>query len=182
MLNRLSPIEEVLKLIHTFINELVWKKTPDYEPYRSVFSAKEWSSVKTEFRKLKEACQADGFSKPCVTQYLADLPDANRPNKEVQTAVADCFETRKEELRKYLLSQAHSITGVGQVLKDIDWSVSVVMSGDTMASMRQPLMNLTLHLEGDAGRTTERLELSQDELKSLITSMDAAYKSSLQML
>ena len=182
MLNRLSPIEEVLKLIHTFINELVWRKTPDYEPYRVVFSSKEWSSFKIEFRKLKEACQAEEFSKPCVTQYLTDLPEANRPSKEVQTAITDCFETRKEELHTYLLSQADNITGAGQVLKDIDWSVSLVMSSDTMASMRQPLMNLTLHLEGDEGRTSKQLELSQDELKSLVTSMDAAYKSSLQML
>ncbi|KAI6657470.1 COMM domain-containing protein 8 [Oopsacas minuta] len=182
VLNKLSPIEEVLKLVHLFINELVWSKPPEFEHYRSIFTSKEWSSFKLEFNKLKEACQADGFAKSIVLKYLADLPEDRKPTIEIQTAIAECFETRKEELHKYLLSETDSITGVGNVLKDIDWSVNVVMASDTMGSLRQPLLNLTLHMEGDEGRNTEQLELSHDELKMLITSMDAAYKSSLQML
>ena len=181
-LNKLATVEEVVKLMHSFINELVWKKPPDYEPYRGILTSKEWSLLKIEFRNLKEACQADVFSKPCVTQYLSELSDAKRPSKDIQTAIVDCFDTRSEELRTYLLAETDSITGVGQVLRDVDWSVSLVLASDTMGSMRQPLMKLSLHMEGDEGRTTQHLELSQDELKMLINSMETAYKSSLQML
>ena len=182
ILNKLASVEEVIKLIHSFINELVWNKPPEFEPYRSVLTSKEWSILKIEFRNLKQACQAEAFSKSRVTQYLSELSEANQPNKEIQIAIVDCFATRSEELRTYLLSETDSITGAGQVLRDVDWSVSLVLASDTMGSLRQPLMKLSLHMEGDEGRTTKHMELSQEELKMLINSMDTAYKSSLQML
>ena len=182
ILNKLATVEEAVKLIHLFINELVWKKPPEYDAYRRGLTSKEWSLFKIGFRNLKEACQADSFSKPRVSQYLSQLPDNKQPSREIQIAIVECFDTRSEELRRYLLAETDSITGVGQVLTDVDWSVSVVLASDTMGSLRQPLMKLTLHTEGDEGRATHHLELSQDELKVLINSMDTAYKTSLQML
>ena len=182
VLNKLTPVDEVSKLIHSFVNELVWGKPPEYEPYRTIFTSKEWSQIKKEFQKLKEACQSAGFCKPRVTEYLSEHPDIDKVSKGVQAAIVECFEDREKELHAYLLDQTENISGVGGVVKDVDWSVNLVLGSDTMSSLREPLLNLSLHTEGDAGRETEHLELSIDELKMLINSMDAAYKSSLQLI
>lgn len=177
---KLANTDEISRLVHAFIDKEVWEKPVNFEKYREVFTTKEWNSLKHGFSHLVEKCQKANFSESALKSYFAslniDIPD------HVQSSIIECFEGRSDQLKTFLLEKCNEVSGTGEVLKDVDWSVSVVMGSDSMSNMKQPLMSLALCTSGDQGDKTHNFEFSQDELRTMIASMDAAYRSSLQFI
>jgi hypothetical protein len=52
------------------------------------------------------------------------------------------------------------------------------MATDKLANMREPVLSLDLDIKEKAGMKQVSVELSKDELKELITSLEAANKVS----
>ena len=52
------------------------------------------------------------------------------------------------------------------------------MATDKLANMREPVLSLDLDIKGKTGMKQVSMELSKDELKDLITTLDAANKVS----
>ena len=62
-------------------------------------------------------------------------------------------------------------------LKDFDWSVRLVLSTDTISTLRKPLLMLRFEANLPDGSTkTQILELTTDELKGFLDSLKAAQK------
>jgi hypothetical protein len=54
----------------------------------------------------------------------------------------------------------------------------LVMATDKLANMREPVLSLDLDIKEKTGMKQVSVELSKDELKELITSLEAANKVS----
>ena len=60
-------------------------------------------------------------------------------------------------------------------LRDFDWSARIVLASDKISGLKQPLVILKLFLDkGDGELEEKEIELSKQELNSLLTSLKQA--------
>ena len=64
-------------------------------------------------------------------------------------------------------------------LKDFDWQLKLIMSSDKLSNIHQPVVAVDFTILTSGGKTQNKtLEMSKDELKRFLTSIEAANRVS----
>ena len=102
-----------------------------------------------------------------VTQTSTQLPNS------ISEIFHNVVNSRSSEIRRQIIEDASTFSPF--YLKDIDWTVKLVLASDCASVLRQPLLMVTLYLASRTGVSkTVKLELNQTELDSLIESLTQA--------
>jgi hypothetical protein len=107
-------------------------------------------------------------------QIKSDLDELG-VSDETAGVVVDVVAARRVEVTAHLKEHAATQTVSSAYLADFDWSVRLVMSSDRMASMREPVLLLSLSLGGCGGEKRDMtVELSRSQLDTLLATCDDA--------
>ncbi|XP_038947639.1 COMM domain-containing protein 8 isoform X1 [Rattus norvegicus] len=90
-----------------------------------------------------------------------------------------CLKSRKNEIKQALLGEIVDISCAQ--LQDFDWQLKLALSSDKIATLQMPLLNLHLDVKEDGEVKPYSVEMSKEELQSLISSLEAANKVVLQL-
>ncbi|GFQ67447.1 COMM domain-containing protein [Trichonephila clavata] len=99
---------------------------------------------------------------------LSSLP------QDFSNALNDCLSVRSSDLRNKLVEKTHEISPA--YLHNFDWKLKLTLASDKMAQINEPRLMLNLDISGDRDKTL-CLDLSKDELKMLIETMEKANKA-----
>ncbi|PIK60769.1 putative COMM domain-containing protein 8 [Apostichopus japonicus] len=108
-----------------------------------------------------------------LDETLAALPEPYRES------IFQCLSLRKDDLQAALVEQTLSISE--SYLRDFDWKIKYALASDKISSVEEPLVNLSLTVNEEGTNRTIPLEMNVNELKSFITSLEAAHKAVLQL-
>uniref|UniRef100_H0X9U8 COMM domain containing 8 n=2 Tax=Otolemur garnettii TaxID=30611 RepID=H0X9U8_OTOGA len=162
------PAELGPQLLHKIIDGICGRAYPLYQDYHSVWESKEWMHVLEDIIR---------FFKTVVGKTLSDeeiLQQLNQVNSFHQEAIMKCLKSRREELKQALLGEVIDISSAQ--LQDFDWQLKLALSSDKIATLQMPLLNLHLDVKENGEVKPYSVEMSKEELQSLISSLEAANK------
>ncbi|EDO26211.1 predicted protein, partial [Nematostella vectensis] len=110
---------------------------------------------------------------------ISDELDACVLKSESKQVILDCLLPRYDEVRAALVATTAGITSAQ--LKDFDWKLKMVLASDKLASIRKPLVTIDFDIRRSDSDQHVSVELSQEELHSVITSLEAANKVIVQL-
>ncbi|XP_077984562.1 COMM domain-containing protein 8-like [Glandiceps talaboti] len=88
-----------------------------------------------------------------------------------QKIIVNCYNVRKDEIRRMLLENTAAISQAH--FTDFDWKLKLAMANDKLASVHEPLVTLDLDLQEEQGKKSVTVEMNEEELKKMITSLEA---------
>uniref|UniRef100_A0A3B4A8U7 COMM domain-containing protein n=1 Tax=Periophthalmus magnuspinnatus TaxID=409849 RepID=A0A3B4A8U7_9GOBI len=165
LLNKFSD-SECRKLCHAVVDGVCGRKQPQREDYSAICSLEEWLDLNKFLAKL--FCLAAG-GHSSDEEVLAALSDAK--HKDILLSV---LKARRQELSRALLDKTTSISSA--VLSDFDWQLKLALSSDKISSLQTPLLSLSLDVRENGALRPVTMEMTRDELNTLISSLEAANK------
>lgn len=125
-------------------------------------------------------------------QNLPNLPE------DYKNEVINAINVRRDDLRAALVETTCAVSH--DSLNDFDWQVKVIdlnclgcfsvlcffvifqlaMASDSIASLHQPLATVDFNLPDNGSDKTVSVELSQEEMKKIIASLEACNRVSLK--
>lgn len=159
---------DVLKeLLHACVDEICGHPGPSYHKF---INSMDWSRAEYEgiYRLLSTLLRNPAslyMLEEKMPQEYHELPE------QVQRNILTCLKVRREHLTNALLMK-HYKSKLPTVV-DFDWRLKLVMGSSKMASLRESLLQLDLIVEDTESRRIINVELSKDELETLINTLDA---------
>eukprot|EP00920_Eleutheroschizon_duboscqi_P041180 GHVT01098638.1.p1 GENE.GHVT01098638.1~~GHVT01098638.1.p1 ORF type:complete len:181 (+),score=5.84 GHVT01098638.1:48-590(+) len=161
-------VDILRKLLHEVIDEICGRGAPAYETHKDVWDLEQWWNVTSTIRDIYKITMKNDWNKDQLNEKLDSI------SNEHKQAIIECLWLRHEELRQGLINRVASITSTQLV--DFDWQAKLVLSSDKVSHINQPLVSLDLYTE-EAGQTkSQTVELTKQDLSTLITSLDEANK------
>ncbi|XP_072313289.1 COMM domain-containing protein 8 [Eucyclogobius newberryi] len=170
LLNKLSDTD-CRKLCHAVVDGVCGRKQPQREDYSATCSLDEWLDLNKSLSRL--FCFGSG-GHSSDEKVLAALSDTK--HKDVLLSV---LKARRQELSRALLDKTTSISSA--VLTDFDWQLKLALSSDKISSLQTPLLSLSLDVREKGVLRPVTMEMTREELNTLITSLEAANKVVLQL-
>ncbi|XP_021018243.1 COMM domain-containing protein 8 [Mus caroli] len=167
------PPEQGAGLLHKIIDGFCGRAYPAHQDYHSVWNSAEWKHVLEDVTTFFKAVVGKNFSEEETLQQL------NQLNSCHQEAVLKCLKSRRNEIKQALLGEIVDISCAQ--LQDFDWQLKLALSSDKIATLQMPLLNLHLDVKEDGKVKPYSVEMSKEELQSLISSLEAANKVVLQL-
>jgi len=158
---------DVLKeLLHACVDEICGRPGPSYHNF---VNSMDWSKAEYEgVYKLISSLLRNPASLYIMVdkmpQEYHELPE------QVQQNILTCLKIRREQLTNALLRE-HYKRKLPTVI-DFDWRSKLVMGSSKMASLRESLLQLDLIVEDEESRRIINLELTKDELDTMINSLE----------
>lgn len=151
-----------------FLNQMAdafcGQSVPSYEEYSQCWTLMEWWDVIT-------------YSK----DFFNHVVNTSEPIKEVeclpseyQVILLDFLNVRLEDMKEALIEKSHGVSSA--YLTDFDWRLKVNLSSDKLASLREPVLSLDFSIQQNNGSSLLSLDLSKEELKHLIDSLEEINK------
>jgi hypothetical protein len=160
------PLADVGQFLHKVLDGKCGRAGPSYTTYGKVWSLEEWWQLMDGCNALCAAYFSSAWTEQEVVEQLSDL------STEYQQIVVKTLTCRRDDVRH---SVVNSVNGISQAsLVDFDWKAKVAVSSDKMASVWEPLLMVNLSLNALGENKSVSLELDRDELKKLVTSLEAA--------
>eukprot|EP01104_Vermistella_antarctica_P004283 TRINITY_DN14767_c0_g1_i1.p3 TRINITY_DN14767_c0_g1~~TRINITY_DN14767_c0_g1_i1.p3 ORF type:complete len:214 (-),score=54.55 TRINITY_DN14767_c0_g1_i1:1106-1747(-) len=142
----------------------------------------EWEDLQPLVKGYTQLFRRAFYLDASMDQLLSELQsEANLPAKGA-AMIAQTYQGRLREVRAALSEDGSKIAR--SHLADFDWKVHLSMSSDKISSLQEPVLLLNLSLsendasgdksEGGVKKRDVLLELSKDELDSLIESLESA--------
>uniref|UniRef100_A0A3B4A8U3 COMM domain-containing protein n=1 Tax=Periophthalmus magnuspinnatus TaxID=409849 RepID=A0A3B4A8U3_9GOBI len=147
-------------LCHAVVDGVCGRKQPQREDYSAICSLEEWLDLNKFLAKL--FCLAAGG-------HSSDEEDI----------LLSVLKARRQELSRALLDKTTSISSA--VLSDFDWQLKLALSSDKISSLQTPLLSLSLDVRENGALRPVTMEMTRDELNTLISSLEAANKVVLQL-
>ncbi|XP_071847093.1 COMM domain-containing protein 8-like [Apostichopus japonicus] len=167
------PEKKFDALFHHTIDSLIRSSTPDYTKYSEVWTLEDWFGVLSDLKQIITIFSRSNLKKDELDETLAALPEPYRES------IFQCLSLRKDDLQAALVEQTLSISE--SYLRDFDWKIKYALASDKISSVEEPLVNLSLTVNEEGTNRTIPLEMNVNELKSFITSLEAAHKAVLQL-
>uniref|UniRef100_A0A3Q2QU24 COMM domain containing 8 n=1 Tax=Fundulus heteroclitus TaxID=8078 RepID=A0A3Q2QU24_FUNHE len=166
-LGRISPADCV-KLCHRVVDGLCGREPPCRSDYSATWSLEEWLQLLDLLTGLFRLAVGSDIPEE---QVLAKLSDVDHSHAE---AVLTVLKARHEEIRRALLDRTNGISSA--TLQDFDWQLKLALSSDKISSLNTPLLSLGLDVRENGALRPITMELSREELSTLISSLEAANK------
>ncbi|KAJ8028069.1 COMM domain-containing protein 8 [Holothuria leucospilota] len=167
------PEDKIDGLLHYSVDSLCRSCHPDYSKYSAIWTLEEWFNVLDSLKKILIFFAKSDLSKSEVSDALSPLPE------QIIAKIFDCLTVRRSDLHAALLQQTMSISEA--YLKDFDWKIKYALASDKISCVEEPLVTLSLTVSEEGCKKTIPVEMNAEELKSLITSLEAANKAVLQL-
>ncbi|KAM9341516.1 COMM domain-containing protein 8 [Symphorus nematophorus] len=173
LLSRLA-VTDCLKLCHRVVDGLCGREPPCRADYSSTWSLEEWLELLNSLTALFRVAVGSNSSDDEVLAGLSAVGSSSHAE-----AVLSVLRARREEIRRALLDRTNYISSA--TLQDFDWQLKLALSSDKIASLHTPLLSLSLDVRENGALRTVAMEMSREELNSLISSLEAANKVVLQL-
>ncbi|XP_075400489.1 COMM domain-containing protein 8 isoform X1 [Tenrec ecaudatus] len=167
------PAELGPQLLHKMIDGICGRAYPLYQDYQSVWDSAEWIHVREDITTFFKDVVGKSLSDEEISQQLSQL------NSFHQEAVMKCLRSRKDEIKQALLGEIVDISSAQ--LQDFDWQLKLALSSDKIATLQMPLLTLHLDVKEKGAVKPYSVEMSKEELQSLIESLEAANKVVMQL-
>lgn len=154
--------------MHQLIDGICKRGHPTYTDYSEVWTLQEWWAMVDKLENIIKDSVKETWTKDQILQSLNGLTD------ELKQNVIDAVNTRRDEIKNQLGAETCGISQA--VLSDFDWQVKLVLSSDKISSIQEPILSLDLDVQDNQSKQTHSIELDQQELKKLITSLEGANK------
>lgn len=161
-------IKQSKTVLHSIVDGLCKLGRPAYQQYGEIYSLPEWWSLQDSYSDFITHAVKEDSTKDELLQLMGDLPDSHK-----QTVI-DTISIRREDIRQSLKSRTNAISDA--VLTDFDWQVKLSLSSDKISSVQEPITSLDLDVQSQEGQQIHSLELSREDLKKLISSLEGANK------
>ncbi|XP_060070230.1 COMM domain-containing protein 8-like [Ylistrum balloti] len=168
LLLRKLESKQVSSVLHTLVDGVCHRCQPSYQDYSEVWSLQQWWNVVDAYQSLIKAAVRDALTKDMIYQELGSL------SEDLKQVVLDVINSRRDEVQNQLLGETHNISQA--VLSDFDWKVKLIMSSDKISSVQEPVVSLDLDVGAGQDSKIHSIELNQDELGKLISSLEGANK------
>lgn len=96
-------------------------------------------------------------------------------SKDFREAIENCYSARKEEIYQTIVKQ-NILDKVENLVENFDWKVKWIMGSSKMASLREPLLQMTLHC---MGHKSVEFEANMEQLENFISELEKV-KSKLE--
>ncbi|XP_062852097.1 COMM domain-containing protein 8 [Trichomycterus rosablanca] len=167
------PVTECPKLLHRVVDGLCGRSYPKQIEYGEAWSLLEWGELMNSLSQFFRVAVGRKFSDQEVLNLLGDLDSA------WSQVVLQCVHARQEEIRQALVDRTNCISSTQ--LTDFNWQLKLALSSDKMSSLNIPLLNLSLDVKENGLQRAVNIEMTKEELHTLITALEAANKVVLQM-
>ncbi|KAF5890868.1 comm domain-containing protein 8, partial [Clarias magur] len=167
LLDKISPTE-CPKLLHRVVDGLCGRSYPKHIEYGGTWSLLEWGELISSLTHFFRVAVGRKCSDPEVKEMLGDLQSVHTDT------ILQCVHSRQEEIRQALVERTNRI-GSTQ-LDDFNWQLKLALSSDKMSSLNTPLLNLCLDLTENGIQRAVDIEMSKEELNTLINALEAANK------
>ncbi|XP_069579579.1 COMM domain-containing protein 8 [Brachyistius frenatus] len=167
------PETDCLTLCHRVVDGLCGREPPLKMDRSATWSLQEWLQL---IRSLKDMFRWAVGTDSSDQEVLALLSDVGSSRADVVLGV---LRSRQEEVRLSLLDSTYSMSSA--TLQDFEWQLKLALSSDKISSLHTPLLSLSLDVRENGALQPVTMEMSRDELSTLITSLEAANKVVLQL-
>ncbi|KAK3744884.1 hypothetical protein QZH41_013770 [Actinostola sp. cb2023] len=164
------PKEQAEKFVHEILDSVCHGRHPRYVNYGKVWTTEEWRTVIKETSEILKCFIRKGMTKNEIVQEL----DKHSLSPDIKQVLCGCLLARQDAIRAALVSNTAGITNA--YLKDFDWKVKMVLASDKIASIRKPVISVDFDISQGNRVKPVTVEMSKEELKNLITSLEAANK------
>ncbi|KAG8197424.1 hypothetical protein JTE90_014909 [Oedothorax gibbosus] len=155
------------KLLHHLVDVFCGHKN-NYENYSETYGLLEWWDLSAASDKFFRHYQSSG-----------EDPDLSALPQDYQIILKETLDIRNNDMRNRLIEKTHEISPA--FLHDFDWKLKLALASDKMAQINEPRLLLDLNISGDRDKSLS-LDLSKEELKSLISEMEKANKALQEFL
>ncbi|KAK7096697.1 COMM domain-containing protein 8-like [Littorina saxatilis] len=161
-------------LCHSLAEQICHNRPPAPDAYLKSLSLEEWWALTGVLRNFLTSSVKHDRTKDQMIESMKAVPEEQR------LVIAEATTVHREQLRERLLEDTTAISQC--LLRDFDWQLKLVMSSDKLASLNEPLLNVDLDLQDGAGDSRQvTIELDQEELKKLLTSLEGCSKAVQQL-
>jgi hypothetical protein len=159
--------EQFVKLTHETCDSICGRQGPRHEHYGKLVTIGNWQQFEREFIELvrQSATATEGTKLKLPKNVLGGH----------EKTFGDCLVARKAEIVDALTISATTV-GHSQ-LKDFDWNLRLILSSDKIAVVSEPVVTVDFEVKpcGEQSKLMS-LEMNSDELKTMISSLEAANK------
>lgn len=152
-------VKAVTKLLHGLVDGVCKRGHLHYQDYDQTWSLEEWFD-------LVEA--VEGLMKAAVREPL-------NKDQEYQSVFLEVINARRPDIHQQLITDTNLISK--STLKDFDWQIKLAMASDKLSSIQEPLLNLDLDVQNEVSTEIHSLELTREDLKNLISSLEGANRA-----
>lgn len=121
--------------MHRCIDDLIKQNGIDFDSYSSDI---EWT--RADFEKARNLIQGL-YHKRAENEELK----LEGISKEVQAALENCYNVRKQEIHQAIANRSLLESGVEDLVENFDWKVKWIMGSSKMASLREAALQMDLH-------------------------------------
>ncbi|XP_048777602.1 COMM domain-containing protein 8-like isoform X2 [Ostrea edulis] len=159
-------VKSATKLLHGLVDGFCKRGHLHYHEYDQTWSLEEWWALNEAWEGLVKAAVRESLNKDQILQRLGSVPE------EYQSVIVDVINARRSDVHHQLIADTNFISK--STLRDFDWQVKLAMASDKLSSIQEPLLNLDLDVQTEASTQTHSLEMTREDLKNLITSLEGA--------
>ena len=168
------PKDEIVNFVHGSVDGICERPSLLYKAYSQVWSLEEWFEVTEQTTALIKKIVNESADTQGSTNNNLDTLDA-----QLKDTLLSVVETRREELRNTLREKTIAVSNAH--LQDFDWKVKFALSSDKLATIQEPLLAVDLDIKSSSKSDSVAVELNKQELKSLISSLEAANRAVSQL-
>ena len=163
------PVDRLNKLLHGVADGITSRLSVTYSTFSEVWTLEEWFEVIDETTTLLKSCVRNSTDKESIFKSLDGL------DENLKDSFVTVLKVREGEIQRALKDK--SVTVSNKHLQDFDWKVKLVLASDKLANIQEPVAALDLDVKSGDKSESVNLELDKDQLKSLITSLEAANRA-----
>ncbi|XP_028251451.1 COMM domain-containing protein 8 [Parambassis ranga] len=171
-LNKL-PDAECLGFCHRVVDGLCGRELPCRSDYSDTWALHEWLELLNSLTHLFQLAVGNNISDKEVMARLSSIRSGHAE------AVLSVLRARQTEIRHALLDRTNSISSA--TLQDFEWQLKLALASDKISSLHTPLLSLSLDVREKGALRPTTIEMSREELNTLISSLEAANKVVLQL-
>lgn len=168
------PVERIEQFTYSLIDSICGLRAPLYCDYSDIWTLSEWWEVIDTWKKFICGVVSLGGDKDKVSARLSELPQSYRQ------LVENCLSIRSTDIRHALVEKTCAISG--SYLNDFDWKLKLVLASDKLSSIKEPRLELDMELQNGCDKEELSVEMSKEELKYFIDSLEAVHKEIVPMM
>ncbi|CAG9817340.1 unnamed protein product [Phaedon cochleariae] len=133
---QVSDTHTVSKFLHESVDDMIGKRKMTYQNYNSgdmEWTEKDYDTTKKSIQNL--------YSKSIIEDNF--IIDSHLP-VDLHEALKNCFQMRKNEIFQALAKDAVLKNG-NNLVENIDWKLKWILGSSDLATLREPLLQLSLH-------------------------------------